>query len=296
MLTKPVAIVLLLAAIVIAAFVGGYVAQQVRVPVSAENSAPTEGATPVVPAGEGAGGAAAGGGGAAAAGGGGGAAGRRSPRPGVPGQIPSAGGATGGAALPSATGVPNTVPGAGGATGLGAAPAPKEVSVPAGTIIGIELSSPLSSDTAKVEDPVEATIAKDVPIGSQIAIPAGTRVLGSVMLVDKGGRLKEPSQLGVRLHTLVPAVGPEVALSIEPLIHKVEATPEKSTKTIGIGAGVGAALGWILGGKEGAIKGGAAGAGGGTAAAMMAKPKPAELPKGAQALVKLMAPIVVTVR
>jgi hypothetical protein len=185
----------------------------------------------------------------------------------------------------------------GGASGVGAAPALKEVvvTVPAGTIVGIELSSPLSSDTAKIEDPVEAVISKDVPIAGQIAIPAGTRVLGSVMLVDKGGRIKEPSQLGVRLHTLVPAIGPEVPLAIEPLIHKVEATQEKSTKTIGIGAAVGAGLGWILGGKEGAIKGGAAGAGGGTAAAMLNKPKPAELPKGAQALVKLQTAINVTV-
>jgi hypothetical protein len=298
MLTKPVAVVLLLAAIVIAAFVGGYVAQQVRVPVSAENQAPgIEGATPVTPAGDAAAGGAAaggGGGGAAAAGGGG----RRMPRPGGASQIPPlGGGATTGAAIPSGAGVPGTSPAGSTAAsgGLGNAPPPKELSVPAGTIIGIDLGSPLSSETAKVEDPVEATISKDVPIAGYIAIPAGTRVLGSVMLVDQGG-MKKPSKLGVRLHTLVPAFGPEVALSIEPLIHTVEPTLEKSPKTIGIGAAVGAGLGWILGGKEGMIKGGAAGAGGGTAAAMLAKPKPAELPKGAQALVKLQNQIVVAVR
>ena len=295
MLTKPVAVVLLLAAIVIAAFVGGYVAQQVRVPVSAENAAPGEGATPVVPAGE----PSAGAGSSAARGGAGGANPRRTPRPGAGApQLPA--GSSAGAGIPSGAGVPNAGAGAGASAGASggaspaAPPAPHEVSVPAGTIIGIELSSPLSSETAKVEDPVELTIAKDVPIASQVAIPAGTRVLGSVMLVDKGG-MKKPSKLGVRLHTLVPALGPEVALSIEPLIHEVEPTAEKSKKTIGIGAAVGAGLGWILGGKEGAIKGGAAGAGGGTAAAMLSKPKPAELPKGAQALVKLMAPITVTV-
>ena len=191
--------------------------------------------------------------------------------------------------------MPTAVPGGTSPIGAGAPPAPKEVSVPAGTIIGIELSSPLSSATAKVEDPVEAAILGDVPVGSQIAIPAGTRVLGSVMLVEKGGGIKAPSRLGVRLHTLVPTIGPEVPLSIEPLIHQVDATPEKSAKTIGIGAAVGAGLGWILGGTDGAIKGGAAGAGGGTAAAMMAKAKPAELPKGAQARVRLMAAITVTV-
>jgi hypothetical protein len=301
MLTKPVAVVLLLSAIVIAAFVGGYVAQQVRVPVSAENQAPgVDGATPVTPVGEtAAGGGPAASGGAAAAGRGiGGGGGSRLPRPGGAGQIPRlGGGAAPGASLPSAAGVPG-VPAGGSPTasgGLGTPPPPKELTVPAGTIIGIDLGSPLSSETAKVEDPVEATISKDVPIGGYIAIPAGTRVLGSVMLVDQGG-MKKPSKLGVRLHTLVPAFGPEVALSIEPLIHQVEPTAEKSTKTIGIGAAVGAGLGWLLGGKEGMIKGGAAGAGGGTAAAMLAKPKPAELPKGAQALVKLQNQIVVAVR
>ena len=294
MLQKPVAVVLLLAAIVIAAFVGGYVAQQVRVPVSAENQAPgIENATPVTsPADAAAGGAAAGGAGGAAGGGG-----RRMPRPAGGAQIPPlAGSASPGTAIPSAPGVPGAT---GGSTatpgGLGTAPPPKELTVPAGTIIGIDLSSPLSSETAKVEDPVEATITKDVPISGYIAIPAGTRVLGSVMLVDQGG-MKKASKLGVRLHTLVPAFGSEVALSIEPLIHQVEPTLEKSPKTIGIGAAVGAGLGWILGGTEGMIKGGAAGAGGGTAAALLAKPKPAELPKGAQALVKLQNQITVAVR
>jgi hypothetical protein len=297
MLNRPVAIVLLLAAIIIAAFVGGYVSQQVRVPVSAENQAPgIEGATPVTPASEAAGG------GATAGGGSGGAApsgaGRRMPRPGGSAQIPPlAGSAAPGAGIPSAGGVPGTA-GAGStgaAGGLGAAPAPKELTVPAGTLLGVDLNTPLSSETAKIEDPVEVTINKDIPIAGFVAIPVGTRVLGSVVLVDKGG-MKKPSKLGVRLHTLVPAVGPEVPLSIEPLVHAVEPTAEKSTKTIGIGVAVGAGLGWLLGGKQGAIKGGAAGAGGGTAAAMLAKPKPAELPKGAQALVKLEAPIVVAIR
>ena len=295
MLQKPVAVVLLLSAIVIAAFVGGYVAQQVRVPVSAENQAPgVENATPVTsPADAAPGGAAAGG--ASGAGGGGG---RRMPRPTGGAQIPPlAGGTSPGTGIPSAAGVPGASPAGstGAPAGLGTAPPPKELTVPAGTIIGIDLSSPLSSETAKVEDPVEATITKDVPISGYIAIPAGTRVLGSVMLVDQGG-MKKPSKLGVRLHTLVPAFGSEVPLSIEPLIHQVEPTLEKSPKTIGIGAAVGAGLGWILGGKEGMIKGGAAGAGGGTAAAMLAKPKPAELPKGAQALVKLQNQITVAVR
>ena len=54
---------------------------------------------------------------------------------------------------------------------------------------------------------VEARVLRDVRVGNAVAIPAGSRALGSVMLVERGGKFKERARLGIRFHTLVLADG-----------------------------------------------------------------------------------------
>jgi hypothetical protein len=154
--------------------------------------------------------------------------------------------------------------------------------------------APVSSDTAKVEDPVEARVTQEIRVNGQLAIPAGAPLRGSVILVEKGGKIKQP-RIGVRFHTLVLKGSPDIPLAIDPLFQEGTVPTEKSKTKIGGGAAAGAALGWLLGGTAGAIKGGAAGAGGGTAATIIAKGTPAEVPKGAQARVKLNQQVTVLV-
>src|SRR5437763_7382659 len=50
-------------------------------------------------------------------------------------------------------------------------------------------------------------ISRDVKVGDRVAIPAGSKALGSVMLVERGGKFKERARLGIRFHTLVLADG-----------------------------------------------------------------------------------------
>jgi len=290
MLTKPVAVVLLLAAVVIAAFVGGYVYQHFGTSTAPEDGLALDNAETVSPAGS----AAAGSGAAGRARPGGGAARPRGAGASTPDRGGAAGAAAGSGASASGTGSS-----ASSAATDPARPATARVSedlvVPAGQIVTIQLVAPLSSETAKVEDPAEALIAEDVKVGQIIAVPAGTKVLGSVTIAEKGGKVKEAAKLGVRFHTLVLASGAEVLLTIDPLVQEGVAPSGRSKATIGGGAAVGALTGWLLGGTEGAIKGGVTGAGGGTAATMMTKAKPAVVPKGAQARVRLIAPITVRV-
>ena len=79
------------------------------------------------------------------------------------------------------------------------------------------METSLSSERARVEDRVDARVTRDVLAGGRVAIPAGSRVLGSVTLVDRGGKVKEQARLGVRFHTLVLADGSEV-----PLQHRAD--------------------------------------------------------------------------
>jgi type IV secretory pathway VirB10-like protein len=178
-----------------------------------------------------------------------------------------------------------------------APPAPQfeEVIVPASSVIGLQLESTLSSERARLEDRVDARVTRDVLAAGRVAIPAGSRVLGSVTLVERGGKVKERARLGVRFHTLVMADGTEVPLQTEAIYRDGESPAGDSAKKIGVGAVGGAILGGILGGKKGAAIGGATGAAGGSAVVMAGDRNAATLPAGTIVTVRLNAPVTVDV-
>ena len=179
-------------------------------------------------------------------------------------------------------------------------PAPPEpqfvqVVVPASSVIGLHVESSLSSERARVEDRVEARVTRDVSVAGRVAIPAGSRVLGSVVAVERGGKIKERARLGVRFHTLVFADGTEIPIRTEAIYREGESPGSESAKKIGGGAVGGAILGAILGGGKGAAIGAAAGAGGGTAVVMAGDRNAANLPAGTIVTVRLTEPVTVDV-
>ena len=280
-MSKPLAILLLVAALAGAMLAGGYIASRdsARTPEQiADELAPLDPPPPAT--------------GSSPAGTTPTAAGRPRPtRPNVgvppapPGPAPQPG-----QPLPSR---PESI---GGTPSAPAAPTFEEVEIPTGEIIELELQSPLSTETAKVEDRVESRITKDVLVGTTIAIKAGTKLLGSVTSVDKGGRFNEPAKLGVRFHTIVMPGATDVPVVIDPLIREGPAQAGDSKKKIAGGAAAGAAVGWMKGGVTGALTGAAVGGGAGTAAKVVEGRKPAELPAGARARVELRAPAAVIVK
>ena len=139
----------------------------------------------------------------------------------------------------------------------------EEVILPSASVIGLQLETSVSSDRARVEDRVEARVSRDVMAAGRVAIPAGARVIGTVIEVDKGGKVKTPAHIGIRFHTLVLADGSEVALRTEPIFRDAESPAASSAKKIGGAAIAGAILGGIMGGGKGAATGGAIGAAGG---------------------------------
>ena len=179
-------------------------------------------------------------------------------------------------------------------------PAPPEpqfvqVIVPASSVIGLHVESSLSSERARVEDRVDARVTRDVSVADRIAIPAGSRVIGSVVSVEKGGKIKERARLGVRFHTLVLADGTEVPIRTDAIYREGDSPGSESAKKIGGGAVGGAILGAILGGGKGAAIGGAAGAAGGTAVVMAGDRNAATLPAGTIVTVRLTEPVTVDV-
>jgi hypothetical protein len=169
-----------------------------------------------------------------------------------------------------------------------------ELVVSADSVIGLQTETRVSSETARVEDRVEARVTRDVKVGDHVAIPAGSRAIGSVILVDRGGKVKERAHLGIRFHTLVLADGTRMPISTEPIYRDGEPPSNSSSSKIGGAAVGGAILGAILGGGKGAAIGAGVGAGAGGAAVAASDRNAATLPAGTAMTVRILQPITVT--
>ncbi|MCY4029706.1 MAG: hypothetical protein OXH75_25750, partial [Acidobacteria bacterium] len=170
----------------------------------------------------------------------------------------------------------------------------RELVIEADSVIGLQVDSFVSTQSAEVEDDVHARVTRDVLVGGEVAVPAGAVVHGSVTLVERAGRLKGTSRLGVRFHTLVLDDGVEVPVVTETVYREAGSGGGERAARIGSAAVGGAILGAIFGGRRGAAIGGAAGAGGGAVAELATEGEAATLPYGSTLTVRLSRPAVVT--
>jgi hypothetical protein len=168
--------------------------------------------------------------------------------------------------------------------------------LPADSVIGLELEHSVSSETAQLEDRVDARVTRDVKIEGTTVIPAGSRVRGAVTRVENGGRFKERGRIEIRFHTLVLADGETQAIATDTLFREGENVGRRTGARIGASAAGGAIIGAIFGGEKGAAIGAAAGAGAGTAATAAQKPSEARFRAGSVVTVRLRAPVSITVQ
>ena len=170
-----------------------------------------------------------------------------------------------------------------------------ELVIAADSVIGLEIESSLSTEKAKVEDPVVARVTRDVKVGNRVAIPAGARANGEVTAVDRGGRLKDRARLGVRFTSIVLADGTRIPIQTETIYREGDSPTNESAAKIGGGAIGGAIIGGILGGGKGAAIGSIVGAGAGSGAVVAGGRNAATLPSGTPVTVRVHEPVVVTV-
>jgi hypothetical protein len=171
----------------------------------------------------------------------------------------------------------------------------EELVISPNSAIGLQMEHLVSSDTAKVEDRVDARVTRDVRVGDRVAVPAGTRAIGSVTQVERGGKFKERALLAIRFHTLVLADGTRLPVSTETITRIGEAPGNGSAAKIGGGAVGGAIIGAILGGAKGAAIGATAGAGGGAAAVAASDRSSVVFQPGAAVTARITSPVTVTV-
>jgi len=152
----------------------------------------------------------------------------------------------------------------------------QRLEIPGGSEVDVRLVTPLSSDTAQVEDRVEATTLIDLYRGNELLVPAGSTLLGWVTSVDRASRTDRKGELTIefnrlRINNRTYDARAYVTQALESEGIKAEAG------RIGAGAGIGAIIGGILGGTKGAIAGILIGGGGVIAAT---EGKDVHLPEG----------------
>jgi hypothetical protein len=168
--------------------------------------------------------------------------------------------------------------------------------VPADSVLGLELEQTVSSETAQPEDRIDARVTRDVKVDGTTVIPAGSRVRGAVTRVENGGRFKDRGRIEIRFHTLVLADGDTQSIATDALFREGDNVGKKASARIGASAAGGAIIGAIFGGEKGAAIGAAAGAGAGTAVTASQKPSEARFRAGSVVTVRLTAPVSITVQ
>jgi len=171
----------------------------------------------------------------------------------------------------------------------------REVTLPAGTVLPVDLLTSVGSDISRVEQPIEGRLRSAVRANGVEALPAGTMVSGHVTSAQRPGKVKGRGLVAFRF-TRVDTPGEGVSrMSTAQISRMAPATKEKDALKIVAPAAAGAVIGRIAGGKDGAAKGAVIGGAAGTGYVLSTRGKEVRVGKGANLSVKLTAPLTVRV-
>jgi hypothetical protein len=144
----------------------------------------------------------------------------------------------------------------------------REFTLPEGTTLAARLESAVGSDSSRVEDSVEATLADAIMVDGTEVLPAGSVIRGVVATVEPAGKVRGRAHLALRFNT-VSVAGRDERYPVAARVDlTAPATKGEDAAKIGIPAAGGAAIGALIGGKKGAAIGTAIGGGAGAAVVM----------------------------
>lgn len=182
-------------------------------------------------------------------------------------------------------------------TAAAAVPEYREVTLPAGTILPVELTTAVASDSSNVEDAVRGRLRRAVTVQGAQAFPAGTALSGVVTVAERSARVKGRARVAFRFTAIDPPGDAErLSMRTDTVSRLAPATKKQDAAKIGGGAAGGAIIGGILGGGDGAAKGAAIGGAAGTGVVLSTRGKEIRLAPGTPVSVRLAAPLTVRVR
>jgi hypothetical protein len=169
---------------------------------------------------------------------------------------------------------------------------PKEVTLPAGTVLTVRLTSTVGSKTSNAGDRFNATIATTVESGGKVVLPKGAEVRGKVAQAVPQGRFKGGASLSLALES-VTISGDAYDIKTSSVSRYQKGKGKRTAAMIGGGAGGGALIGGLAGGGKGALIGAVLGGGAGTAGAAYTGEKEIVLPAESMLSFKLTEPLTV---
>jgi hypothetical protein len=172
----------------------------------------------------------------------------------------------------------------------------RNVTIPAGTVLPVDLETSVGSDISRVEQPVTGRLRRAVTVGGAEVLPAGTVVTGHVTQAQRPGKVKGRGLIALRFTRLDTPGSGTTPISTATISRLAPATKEKDALKIIAPAAAGAVIGRVIGGKDDAAKGAVIGGAAGTGYVLSTRGKEVRLGKGADLAVKLTAPVTVRVK
>lgn len=173
-------------------------------------------------------------------------------------------------------------------------PPPREVTIPAGTLIPVRVVEALSTERNSAGDGFSGTLEQDLVIDGLVIADRGSRVEGRVVEAERAGRVKGTSLLAVQLTQIRSSDGQRVAVNTDAFRVEGETSRRSDTARVATGAAIGAAIGAIAGGGKGAAIGAGAGGAAGTGAVMATRGKDAAIRSETLIRFRLSEPVTMT--
>lgn len=160
-------------------------------------------------------------------------------------------------------------------------------SIPVGQEMDVRLRTPLSSETATVEQRFETTTVVDLIENGRVLVPAGSLVEGVISDVDKAGRADRTGSLTLTFDRMRVRGRDHSIRASATQVFESRGIRDDAGKA-GVGAGVGGVVGGLIGGLKGAVIGAVIGAGGAIAAT---EGKDISLPAGSIVRIRMDSPV-----
>jgi hypothetical protein len=173
-------------------------------------------------------------------------------------------------------------------------PTPAPVTVASGTALPVRIADALSSESAQAGQTFGGTVANDVLVNGQVAIPKGATISGRIVNAQdaahfKGNALLTLEVISVRIH------GQNYPVTTSAWTQQGQGRGKNTAEKSGGGAALGALIGALAGGGKGAAIGAIAGGGAGAGVNAITRGQQVKVPAETVINFQLQAPVTVMV-
>jgi hypothetical protein len=170
---------------------------------------------------------------------------------------------------------------------------PPVLTIPARTFIAVRLMGSLSSDNNQQGDGFSATLEQPIVVDGWVVARRGQIAIGRVVEVQRAGRVKGVSSLGIVLSELPLVDGRQLSVASQLVQTSAGTSKGRDALAVATTGGIGAGIGGAVDGGSGAGIGAAAGAAAGIAGVLLTPGRPTVMPAETLLTFRLQEPITI---